>query len=243
MKLGTREACLLVVVLVAVLTRPPELNASQYSIQFKEHLKISNDLKLSGARSSATLRFNSEAAWKPISGSALHLFINHSPDLDGNRSFLSVTLNYGVLRSLRLDEHNQSPTEVAIQLPPEMLKPENEIVFSVEQFPRSGSSREIWTAIQPSSFINIQYEENRPALDLRMLPSPLQARRNGLEEMSPGQAHQQAGVTESDVESLSVEFFGSTIIVLLQRRVRVFTQCSRELSPSSGDPNVPCRVE
>jgi len=54
-----------------------------------------------------------------------------------------------------------------------MLKLENQIVFSIEQFPRSHSSGMIWTAIQPSSFINIQYEETRPVLDLRLLPSPL----------------------------------------------------------------------
>jgi len=173
MKFWTRKAWLLVTVILVLRTPSAESSAAQYSIQFKEHLRISNDLKLRGAHSSSSLRFTCESTWKPISGSTLHLFIDHSPDLDGSRSFLSVTLNYGVLRSLRLDDHNQSATEVTIPLPPAMLRPENEIVFSVEQFPGARYSSEIWTAIKPSSFINIQYEENRPALDLRLLPSPL----------------------------------------------------------------------
>src|SRR5262245_53330696 len=74
--------------------------ADQYLIHFKENLKISRDLRLSGIRTSSSLRFTTESTWKPVAGTTLHLFIDHSPDLDGNRSFLSVTLNYGVLRSV-----------------------------------------------------------------------------------------------------------------------------------------------
>ncbi len=150
----------------------------QYSIQFKQQLQISKDLKLTGELGSAVVRFACESAWKPSAGSALHLFISHSPDLDGTRSFLSVTLNYGILRSLRLDESNQSTAEITIPLPPEMLRPENEIRFSVEQFSGVHRSTEIWTAIKPSSFITVQYDENRPALDLSLLPSPLVDRRS-----------------------------------------------------------------
>src|SRR5215471_8673985 len=172
MKPRTRKTCLLLAVLF-LLPIPTGAASGQYSIQFRDQLKIGNDLRLTGARSSSSVRFMCEVTWKPAAGSALHLFIRHSPELDGGRSFLSVSLNYGVLRSLRLDEHNQSVTEVVVPLPPEMLKPENEIVFSAEQFPGSHNSGELWTAIQPSSFINVQYEESRPVLDLRLLPSPI----------------------------------------------------------------------
>src|SRR3989442_13793732 len=134
MKFGTRKAWLLVTVIFVLRTPSAESSAGQYSIQFKEHLRISNDLKLRGAYSSSSIRFTCESTWKPIAGSTLHLFIAHSPDLDGSRSFLSIILNYGVLRSLPLDDHNQSVTEVTIPLPPEMLRLENEIVFSVDQF-------------------------------------------------------------------------------------------------------------
>src|SRR5262249_10499884 len=108
----TVKAWLLILLLSIV--RPQSVGAtpSQYSIQFKEQLKIPNDLKLTGGQSVLSVSFKCEATWKPAPGSALHLFIYHSPDMDANRSFLSVSLNYGVLRSLRLDEDNQSTTEV-----------------------------------------------------------------------------------------------------------------------------------
>src|SRR5262249_9344130 len=140
-----------------ILTISNAFAAGQYSIQFKDQLKISNDLRLTGRFGSQSVRFDCESAWKPAAGSALHLFIHHSGKVYGRRSFLSVTLNYGVLRSLRLDEDNQSVTEVIIPLPPAMLRSENEIVFSVEQFAASGTSSDTWTAIKPSSFVTIQY--------------------------------------------------------------------------------------
>jgi hypothetical protein len=176
MKVGIRIALSLLAVLSILSTRIAEAGSNRYSIQFKDQLKISNDLRLTGGRQSASVRFTCEATWKPSAGSSLHLFISHSPALDGRRSFLSVSLNYGVLRSLRLDELNQSVTEVVVPLPPEMLKPENEIVFSAEQFPGSRGSDELWTAIKTSSFISIEYDEAQPALDLRLLPSPLMDR-------------------------------------------------------------------
>jgi cellulose synthase operon protein B len=173
MKPGTRKALAFLSILFALVIQTAQAGPSQYSIQFKSQLKIPEDLKLTGAMPSAAVRFTCETSWKPEAGSSLHLFISHSPNLDGGRSFLSISLNYGVLRSLRLDELNQATTEVVVPVPPEMLKPENEIVFSAEQFPASRSSGEIWTAIKTTSFINVEYEETRPMLDLRLLPSPL----------------------------------------------------------------------
>lgn len=146
--------------------------AGQYAIHFKDELRISNDLVLRAGHSSSSVRFMCESGGKPARGSTLHLFISHSPDLDGNRSFLSVTLNYGVLRSVRLDERNQSTTEITVPLPPEMLRPNNEITFSVEQFPISRNAPDLWTAIQPASFITVQYEESSPPADLSLLPAP-----------------------------------------------------------------------
>jgi hypothetical protein len=172
MSIAVGKRCLLATVFLILVTRSAESGVGRYLIQFREHLKIPSDLKLTGIRTSSSVEFSCESSRKPISGSTLHLFIDHSPAIDGNRSFLSVTLNYGILRSVRLDEQNQFTTEIVIPLPPEMLRSENEIVFSAEQFPAAGGSNEIWTSIKPSSFVSIEYEEDHPALDLRDLPSP-----------------------------------------------------------------------
>src|SRR5690349_7268293 len=120
MRLGTRNAFLLLAVLFIFRVKTAEAGSGQYSIHFNEQLKVSDDLKLTGGRGSLSVSFPCETSWKPAMGRTLHLFISHSPALDGSRSFLSVSLNYGVLRSLRLDEHNQSATEVIVPLPQEM---------------------------------------------------------------------------------------------------------------------------
>jgi hypothetical protein len=150
-----------------------ECNTGQFSIQFKDHLNISNDVRLTGIRSATSFRFTCESDWKPIPGGALHLYVAHSSELDSDRSFLSVTLNYGVLRSFRLDEHNAAETELVIPLPAGMIQPDNELVVSVEQFPKEHASNRPWTTVKVSSFVSLQYEESRSTLDLRLLPSPL----------------------------------------------------------------------
>ena len=144
----------------------------QYSIRFKDDLGIPLDLKLKNNQNSTTVRFNCESTWKPTGGT-LHLFIEHTPDFDGSRSFLSVTLNYGILRSLRLDEGNARRTEVVIPLPAAMLRPENDLVFAVEQYSANRGSESVATTIKPDSYIVVQFEEAKPALDLKYLPSPL----------------------------------------------------------------------
>src|SRR5215831_5289502 len=150
-----------------------ESSGLQYSIRFKDDLKIDNDLRLVAGHASATVRFDCEAAWKPVKGSELHLFIEHSHNLDSDRSFISITLNYGILRSLRLDDHNQGRTEIVIPLPPEILQRENHIVFGVDQFPERPDAGTIWTTIKADSFFVIHYDQQSPLLDLRLLPSPI----------------------------------------------------------------------
>ncbi len=159
---------LLTLVLVSFLAEP---RGGEYTIRFGEHLRLSEGVRLEASPGFAAIRFTCETARKPVRGSRLHLFIEHSPELDGTRSFLSVTLNHGILRSLRLDRHNQGRTEVVIPIPPEMLQSENELLFSILQY-RAGSGP-VWTAIHPDSFIAVRYEETDPALDLRQLPAPL----------------------------------------------------------------------
>src|SRR6266508_1171624 len=76
---------------------------SEYAIRFKDHLRLASDLTLTATVTYASITFRCESRWRPSRASRLHLFIAHSPNLDGNRSFLSISLNYGILRSLRLD--------------------------------------------------------------------------------------------------------------------------------------------
>lgn len=143
-------------------------------LQFGEHLKIPPELQLSGATDARTASFTLPSRWKVLAGSTLHLFVRHSEDLDGTRSFLSVTLNYGILRSFRLDRQNAMPTEVVVPIPPTSVKQHNTLVVSVEQFLRPNArSREIWSSISARSFLELRYAEEPLDLSLGRLPSTL----------------------------------------------------------------------
>src|SRR5262245_49500527 len=143
-----------VLITSTALAKPPDTVAPQLArLQFREHLKISQDAVLTRARDTRSIAFTLPSRWRPLAGGALHLFVRHSKDLDGDRSFVSVSLNQGILRSFRLDERNVALTEVVIPIPPEMLKGRNELTFAIEQSPRSGSRAEVWTSFGAQSFI------------------------------------------------------------------------------------------
>lgn len=139
-------------------------------IQFGEHLKIAPEIQLTGTTDTRSAEFILPSRWRMLPGGALHLFVRHSEALDGTRSFLSVTLNYGVLRSFRLDYQNAALSEVIVPIPPAMLARQNSLVFSVDQFlDRGARSGEIWSSISPRSFIELRFEEAPPDLDLGRL--------------------------------------------------------------------------
>lgn len=143
-------------------------------LEFGAHLKIAQDPQLTGTRDSRSVSFTLPSRWRALPGSSLHLFIRHAEELDGDRSFLSISLNYGILRSLRLDHRNATLTEVVVPIPPEMIKPQNELVFSIEQFRQpTPNGGEIWSSISTQSFLAIHYKEEPPELSLSRLPSPM----------------------------------------------------------------------
>ncbi len=150
--------------------RPPGL----VRLQPGEHLKLPPELQLSGATDARSASFTLPSRWKVLPGSALHLFVRHSEDLDGSRSFLSVTLNYGILRSFRLDAQNAALTEVVVPIPPASVKQHNTLVVSVEQFLRPNAGRrESWSSISARSFLELRYAEAPLDLSLGRLPSTL----------------------------------------------------------------------
>jgi hypothetical protein len=146
--------------------------AERFEIRFGEHLGLA-DLRLAGGRATRQVEFSWPIDWRPLSGAELRLRIEHSPALDGERSFLALTLNHGVLRSLRLDAHNAGPTDLVVPLAPEMLREENQLVISVEQFTTAGGADAEWTLVRSASLISIPFERRRVARSLADLPEPI----------------------------------------------------------------------
>jgi hypothetical protein len=148
----------------------PSRAVKRFDIRFDEHLGLA-DLRLTGATASRTVTFGRDARWAPRAGSALHLFVSHSPRLDARRSFLTVTLNGGILRSLPLDEQNERGVEMVVSIPVEMIQRANELRLAVVQFAEGGA--EPWTAVGSGSFVSLAFDEAPGAASLASLPLPL----------------------------------------------------------------------
>jgi hypothetical protein len=154
--------------------------AERFVIRFSEHLGLS-DLRLSGVRATRQVEFPWPVDWRPAPGAELRLRFEHSPALDGERSFLWVVLNHGVLRSLRLDAQNAGPTEVMMPVSPDMLHEDNQLVISAQQFTGAGPAHAVWTLVRSESFLSIPFERRRMEWSLADLPEPV-LRRHSYEE-------------------------------------------------------------
>jgi hypothetical protein len=129
------------------------------------------DLRLAGRSVQRTLTFELNRRWRPADGSALHLVVRPSPHLDSDRSFLSIAVNYGLLRSLRLGPSNGSEVRIVVPIPPALLKRRNEIQFVVEQHASADTtSADVWTTISGESFVEVQGIRRSPPMDLAELP-------------------------------------------------------------------------
>ncbi len=150
----------------------PDLRAERVALKLGDLLR-SGEIRLAAPRDSRRIPIACEAAWKPVAGSELHLFVEHSAVVD-ERSFLAVTLNGGILRSVRLDETNRARTEIVIPVPAEMIQRRNDLVLSAEQAPSVSQEPEaVWTRIGPQSYLSLAYELQPLTPALRDLPAPL----------------------------------------------------------------------
>lgn len=145
--------------------------AGRFVVRFEDHFGAGG-LRLPGPTASRTIPLGLDARWRPRSGSELHLFVAHSPGLDPQRSFLTVTFNGGILRSLRLDATNERPTEVVIPIPPEMIQRRNELHLGVRQAEQADHDAP-WALIGARSFVSFLYDEAKSQASLGDLPLPL----------------------------------------------------------------------
>jgi hypothetical protein len=146
-------------------------------ILFGRHLGLP-ELRLAGPRAVGHVEFAWPPTFRAVEGGELRLRFEHSPALDGERSYMAVSLNHGVLRSLRLEARNAGPTELVVPLPPELLRADNQLVVSVEQFSTAGNVQAEWTVVKPESAIVVPFERTSPDTSLADLPEPILHRRS-----------------------------------------------------------------
>jgi hypothetical protein len=167
--------------------------SAQVRLQFDEQLRTPQDLRFVATTEVRSITFRLSSRLKALPGTSLHLFVRHSDNLDADRSFLTVSLNHGILRSFRLDRPRSAANEFVVPIPPSMLKAENELIFFVEQYPRAGADNaKLWSSISARSYLAVRYLEGSPELDLARLPAPLldphQFRENRLSVLLPEKA-------------------------------------------------------
>jgi hypothetical protein len=159
-------------------TPAPQVRAvERFEVRFGDHLGLA-DLRLDGARATRQVEFPWPLDWRAQPGAVFRLRFEHSPALDGERSFLAVSLNHGVLRSLRLEAQNAAPTEIQVPLSAETLREINQLVISVEQFSTAGAAEDAWTVVSSDSSLAIPFERRRVEWSLADLPEPILRRRS-----------------------------------------------------------------
>jgi hypothetical protein len=90
---------------------------------------------------------------------------------------MAVSLNHGVLRSIRLDAQNAGPTDLVVPLGPEILREDNQLVISVVQFKSEDGTEAEWTLVSSVSSLSIPFERRSVERSLADLPEPILKRR------------------------------------------------------------------
>ena len=157
------------------MTASPSAAAEQFEIRFGAHLGL-GDLRLVGARASSQVEFTWPPDWHPLDGAELRVRLEQAPTLDGERSFLGVSLNHGLLRSIRLGPGSPAVTELVVSLAPEMIREENQLVFFAEHFSAAGAADAGWSVVRSDSSIAVPFERRRREKSLADLPEPILSR-------------------------------------------------------------------
>jgi hypothetical protein len=163
--------------IVVALPATPLSASERIELRFSEQLGVS-DFRLEGPQATRVVEFAWPREWNALAGAELRLRFSHAANLDGERSFLAVTLNHGVLRSLRLEPENAAAGEVVIPIPPDSLREENQLALSAVQFVAGPEAETRWTEVRADSSLSIPFERRRVAWSLVDLPDPL-LRRHG----------------------------------------------------------------
>jgi cellulose synthase operon protein B len=134
--------------------QPRSMNVAK--LWFARDLQVGGDIQLRGPAATSIVRLKLPPSWQPGGPASLHLLVEHSQGLQGDKSFLAVSFNYGLLRSIRLDETNAAGTEITVVIPRASIRQTNELVLTVDQVDKSANPL---TVISSRSFFELPYVE------------------------------------------------------------------------------------
>ena len=131
---------------------------------------------LQTVRSFRNYSFTRPSNWQVAGSSNIKVTFQHSPDLLPERSSLNVSVNNRILKTIRLDAGNTTPTTVTVPVPPGILKDYNTLSFDVNQHYtykcEDPFSAELWTTLLPESQLTLNYALKASEPELARFPFP-----------------------------------------------------------------------
>lgn len=141
-----------------------------------KHFGNADGYTLKTVRSFRNYSFTKPHSWNLSKSSHVHLSFQHSKALLPERSSLNVSVNGRILKTIRLQDSNTTPTTMDIPVPVSILKDYNTLSFDVNQHytykcedPFDAS---LWTTLLPDTKLVLNYALKKSEPTLSSFPYP-----------------------------------------------------------------------
>jgi hypothetical protein len=159
----------------------PALPESEYVWEFNRHPETKNRLRLEGVYPDVQLGFTRPLNWEVKSAKAIIQF-RQSASLLPEKSNLTVRINDTSVGTVPLNRTNGQVGNVAFNIPPNLIQPQNEITILAEQQTSENCTNPntptLWTEILPASKLVFTYQTQPVTLDFSRYPYPIVDRFN-----------------------------------------------------------------
>lgn len=159
--------------------------------------------------------FTRPRGWQIQGSSKVHVVFQHSPSLLPQRSSLNVMINNRILKTIRLEPGNVTPTAVDIPIPPALLKDHNRLSYQVDQHytydcedPFDAS---LWTTVLPDSVLKLDYKPLPVQPNLAHFPYPL------LDDLNNYKKTRIAYAVPDSLSDASLEALSTTLVTVGQQ--------------------------
>ena len=148
-----------------------------FEVKFDEHLMLPSDVTLQGLLAYETLTFTVPRSWELPSDPVLELNFEHSPQLLGDRSSLTVRVNDHAITSIELNRKNAVGGTARVTIPRELLDDYNKLTVLVTQHVTEECEDpfdpSLWSRVNKSSLIRFAYNPKPITEELLDYPFPL----------------------------------------------------------------------
>lgn len=148
----------------------------EYVWEFNRSPDVQNRLRLEGVYPEVRLGFTRARNWDIQSAKAIIKF-RQSASLLPKKSNLTLRINDTSVGTVPLNRTNGQIGQIAFNIPPNLIQPQNEIAILAEQQTSENCTNPntptLWTEILPTSKLVFTYQPKPVALDLSRYPYPI----------------------------------------------------------------------